>query len=178
MIDFHTPSDLDVGAVSILPRIALIISAVSGATKLAGGEGYSHQRVSRVIAEHKLYSQPNGQMALGSGALVGVDRLADIVDELSGKVRPRMTPTLLPPSVLAYGEDFMAWHVPSAVRPMLFRIKGCADETLNVAWPSLLLIAGQRGLFLAALDQNERPDADTPVYHAPIMNHTRGLNQQ
>ncbi|MFD1961627.1 hypothetical protein ACFSHP_25920 [Novosphingobium panipatense] len=74
--------------------------------------------------------------------------------------------------------DMLAWWVPAEVRPAHFALSDppadlhalAARTTLPVPYPPHLLIATRHGLGVYALPANERPGAETPVLHSPILN--------
>ncbi|MCB1821861.1 MAG: PRTRC system protein B, partial [Candidatus Competibacteraceae bacterium] len=81
----------------------------------------------------------------------------------------RPTVRFLPPTVLAHGEDFTAWWQPARIAPMWFLLQG-QRYGFRVPWPPLLFLAVRHTLYCAALAQADRPDAETPLFHAPLMN--------
>ncbi|QSR19489.1 MULTISPECIES: PRTRC system protein B [Sphingomonadaceae] len=87
-------------------------------------------------------------------------------------------PELLPEHVLVAHPDMLAWWVPGQVRPAHFALSDppadlhalAGRTTLPVPYPPHFLIATRHGLGVYALPANERPSADTPVLHSPILN--------
>lgn len=87
-------------------------------------------------------------------------------------------PELLPEHVLVAHPDMLAWWVPGQVRPAHFALSDppadlhalASRTTLPVPYPPHLLIATRHGLGVYALPANERPGADTPMLHSPILN--------
>lgn len=159
MFEANSPNAAQCGVASVVPHMALIVSHVQN-----GGD------IKMLLAQHKLYAK-DGQVRMGSGEVVGPERLAEIVGMLDENAARHASERFLPTNVIAQGGDMVAWHVPSKKRPMFFSTSNEGAFCLNVAWPALLFVARGSHLWLAALDTNERPSADTPVYHAPLMNH-------
>lgn len=89
-----------------------------------------------------------------------------------------VVPELLPEHVLVAHPDMLAWWVPAQVRPAHFALSDppadlhvlVARTTVPVPYPPHLLIATRHALGVYALPTNERPGADTPVLHSPILN--------
>lgn len=71
---------------------------------------------------------------------------------------------------LAKTSQMVMWWLPPSVRPMYLKpIKGAAC-TVDVHWPSLVAMVVGRTLFLVAVAGDQRPDASTALYHAPLAN--------
>lgn len=155
-------SAADVGVRRVIPERAIVLSSVAQA-------GLSRD-ISMLVMEHEIYHR-HGQTRLGAGHVIGPERLGDMVSELDERAVSRPAPSFLPAHVLANGANFIVWHVPSAIRPMFFSLDG-ESFCLEVVWPSLIFAAHGHRLSLAATQGGERPDADTPVFHAPLMNHS------
>ncbi|AIT82560.1 PRTRC system protein B [Novosphingobium lubricantis] len=87
-------------------------------------------------------------------------------------------PEILPDTVLVSHPDVLAWWVPAQVRPAYFALSSPPEglralarrTTVTVPYPAHLLIAARTGLGVYALPSSERPAADTPVLHSPILN--------
>lgn len=77
--------------------------------------------------------------------------------------------TILPGNVLFADADLSVWHEPSVVRPMHFMREG-RQHTILTRWPSLVMAVRGRTLHVVALDTDDRPAAETPIYHAPLAN--------
>lgn len=78
---------------------------------------------------------------------------------------------ILPANVLARAPGMLMWWLPPQVRPM--HLKHGDDRrgtTIQTRWPSLVVLVIGRTLFLAAVAGDERPTADTPLFHAPMPN--------
>jgi PRTRC genetic system protein B len=168
MLNSYSPDALDCGAARVTPRYALTVSEIT----TSGQSMFGGRAADMMLTLHQLHTV-GGQTRMGSGEVIGPERLADIVDELGERGARRSCGGILPASVVAHGDNMIAWHVPSQRRPMFFSARGDdrKRQTLTVAWPSLLFLARGSSLWLAALDSDSRPDANTPVYHAPLMNH-------
>jgi len=76
---------------------------------------------------------------------------------------------LLPERVLAQSTDMLAWYVPGEIRKMYFNING-RKRSFKVAWPNLLIKTNGTAMAVASYKGRQRPHADTPLYHAPLMN--------
>lgn len=79
--------------------------------------------------------------------------------------------TLQPVNVLAQSPAALAWYRPPAVRRLWF--KGASDKpvAIDAPWPGMVFRANKQGkLHVAALKTRSRPCANTPLFHAPLMN--------
>ncbi|MGD9811747.1 MAG: PRTRC system protein B [Sphingobium sp.] len=87
-------------------------------------------------------------------------------------------PEILPANVLVAHPDMLAWCMPEQVRPAYFDLSTrpadlqilSARLVVPVPYPAHLFIATRSALGVYALSDNERPAADTPVLHSPILN--------
>ncbi|KAK0331665.1 hypothetical protein LTR94_028007, partial [Friedmanniomyces endolithicus] len=87
-------------------------------------------------------------------------------------------PELLPHNVLVAHQDLLAWWIPAEVRPAYFNLstplaglKALSTRTVvSVPYPAHLLVATKRSLGVYALREDERPTADSIVFHSPILN--------
>jgi PRTRC genetic system protein B len=87
-------------------------------------------------------------------------------------------PELLPHNVLVAHQDLLAWWIPAKVRPAYFNLstppaglKALSTRTVaSVPYPAHLLVATRRALGVYALRKDERPTADSIVFHSPILN--------
>ena len=64
----------------------------------------------------------------------------------------------------------MVWWMPSQRRNMVMRSANGTSAERPVVWPSLVMLTFQHRLFVAAVAQDVRPNADTALYFAPLGN--------
>lgn len=137
----------------IVPRAALLLYESAG----------------RLIATaHPLQATRSGQAGIGAGRPLTHRELRDWLSALAGQARPSDA-RLLPPDLLALGEDFVAWWRPARRAPIWFAGQG-RQHGFRVPWPPLAFVAARGALWCAALAKSARPDAGTPLFHAPLMN--------
>jgi PRTRC genetic system protein B len=117
---------------------------------------------------HPLTATRRGQAVLGAGRPFTHRDLQDLLARLAGQPR-RTDAALLPSVVLAHGADFLAWWRPARVGPMGFLLQG-QRFGLRVPWPALVFVAREPRLWCAALADDARPEPETPLFHAPLMN--------
>ncbi|MEQ9223926.1 MAG: PRTRC system protein B [Salinisphaeraceae bacterium] len=146
------------GILGISPERALIINRVSNG------------HIQCLVTEHEIHAR-DGVHRMGAGSPVSPDRLADILRSLMEAGTRKRTARVLPSNVVAYAGDLVAWWVPGRKRGMWFRGDDGEAVVLEVPWPNLLFVAHRNGLHVAGLRGHDRPLADDPVYHAPLMNH-------
>jgi len=84
------------------------------------------------------------------------------------------TRAILPPNVLLWDGLRLAWWTRSKRRRIWFNsLQQRHLQHLNrreVTHPALLCVAEPRRLYIYALAEDRRPEADTPVYQAPYLN--------
>lgn len=117
---------------------------------------------------HQIETPRQGQPQIKPGRILTPADEAQILQMLT---RPKEQAGLeiMPEGVLHAGPDHCMWMVPSAVRPMTLWMN---DQyvTRDVCWPTLVMQAYNRALYIAALPGTGRPDAGTPLFHAPLGN--------
>lgn len=107
----------------------------------------------------------NGQIAPGS--LATNESVEEVLRLLNGQPRARR---LLPRNVLLSLPNETLWYRPAQRRSMWFS-RGQTQQALTVPWPALLFHARDGSLRIAALRAaSKRPDENTRLYHAPLMN--------
>lgn len=119
------------------------------------------------LTTHEITHTEGGSVQMGAGRLLGLQDQQALLDILVGSLSDEST--YLPPEVISYSAAQLAWMVPGRVRPMWFRV-GKRTLRLEVPWPNLLFRVDRGSLEVAAFKRATRPTADTPLYHAPLMN--------
>ena len=124
---------------------------------------------SRIIGTlHPLSATRRGQAVIGAGRPFTHRDLQEWLALLAG--RPgREAVAWWPSTVLARGADFLVWWRPARVGPMGFLLHG-QRFGVRVPWPPLLFVAREQRLWCAALAEDARPEPETPLFHAPLMN--------
>jgi len=117
-----------------------------------------------LVTRHPVVRDKRGAR-LGAGTLFGVNDQAWLLELLADTDDS----DILPENVLGKSARQLTWLVPGKVRPMLFRLSG-RSQALRVPWPTLVFQATERSLRVVALKSSRRPQRDTPVFHAPLMN--------
>lgn len=77
---------------------------------------------------------------------------------------------ILPERVLYRDPSTLLWWLPPAVRPMHLRMHAEGLRTIQAHWPALAFLVRERSLYIAALASDARPEAETPLFHAPLGN--------
>lgn len=120
-----------------------------------------------LVTRHTLELGAEGPR-IGAGAALSAADAAALGELLNG--RDGLAHSVLPADVLAISRDRLTWIMRATVRPMWFRFANRVPKRLDVPWPRLVLTATAGGLHLAAIKTRRRPTANTPLYHAPLMN--------
>lgn len=128
-----------------------------------------YQTEGRVLGTlHPLTATRRGQAAIGAGRPFSHRDLQALLALLAGQ--PGRRPVeWLPSTILAHSTAFTAWWRPARVGPMGFLLHG-QRFGFRVPWPSLVFVAREQRLWCAALAENTRPEPETMLYHAPLMN--------
>jgi len=128
-----------------------------------------YQVEQRIIGTlHPVTATRRGQAVLGAGRPLTQRDVQDLLTVCAGQ-RPTATLQWLPAHLLAHGEDFLVWWRPGAIRPLWFAFNG-QRFGFRVSWPSLVFVAYRQTLSCAALARSTRPEPDTALCHAPLMN--------
>lgn len=127
-----------------------------------GGGPESHWLTTHEVEDRE------GVPCIGPGRLFTEGDKQALIDTLLGTLAPEEF-VVLPPQILAMGSQRIAWYVPGCARAMYFNVNSTLFS-LQVPWPTLVFRVIDGHLSLAAILQSERPTADTPLFHAPLMN--------
>ena len=117
---------------------------------------------------HPLSATRRGQAVIGAGRPFAHRDLQEWLALLAGQP-DRAAVAWWPSTVLACGADFTVWWRPARVGPMWFLLQG-QRFGVRVPWPPLLFVARDQRLWCAALAEDARPEPETPLFHAPLMN--------
>jgi len=123
-----------------------------------------------VVSSHPLIEK-KGQAApiIGAGHLMPENDMRSLLESLLDKLPQHNR--IIPANVLSMSSNHLAWTVKGSVKPMYFKLRGASKGfKINVPYPTLLFVANQRGLSIAALKSNRRPTEKTKLFHAPLMN--------
>lgn len=115
---------------------------------------------------------------LGEGVPVNAQRLLEkvVTDNMSvqasesGQTRCDNQCNLLPQNVIFDNSQKLVWHTKAIKRSMWFKVG--TQLQVNVWWPAMLFVLDRtsKRLNIFALASNARPNANTRLYRAPIMN--------
>lgn len=97
----------------------------------------------------------------------------EFVHRLAHGLGSRTTTELLPHNVLARTAEMVVWWTARSVRRMFFRTGSEAPKALSgrrFPQPALVWKVVGRDLYLRALTDNRRPNAETPLMVAPYWN--------
>ncbi len=123
---------------------------------------------------HAIEEDAEGRPTIAAGVPLLRAHLRQWTEALSRSAPPEM----LPANVLVAHPDMLAWWIPEQVRTGFFNLSSppaglralSQQTTAPVPYPAHLFIATRSHLGVYALPANERPTADTPVLHSPILN--------
>lgn len=118
------------------------------------------------ITKHRI----TANHTLGLGRIVNAKAVANSINS-AAKNDGGYVPTFIPECLLYDSEQIMIWHSCRFVGAMWFRTNNGVVELL-VEWPPLLFAVNKktRSLQVMALATDSRPNMNTRLYHAPLMN--------
>lgn len=117
---------------------------------------------------HPLRATRSGQASLGAGRPLTHRDLHGWLAELADQA-PVSDTAWLSDSLLARGQDFSVWWRRAQIAPIWFLLQG-ERFGFRVPWPPLVFVARGRDLWCVALARNTRPQPNTKLCHAPLMN--------
>jgi len=122
---------------------------------------------------HEVALGPDNSPVIKAGKALDRDALTSIVTDLSGAARRRHG--LLPPNVLAVGNDLVMWWLSPGVRTFYFDTttqdaNNIGKRAGKARHPGLIFVAGRNKMWVFAVKGETRPESGTPLYHAPLMN--------
>lgn len=123
---------------------------------------------------HAIDQDSEGRPTIAAGAPLTRAHLRQWTEALGRTVLPE----LLPGNVLVAHPDMLVWWVPEQVRTAYFDLSRppaglqilSRRTSVPVPYPPHLFVATRSGLGVYALPVNDRPTADTPVLHSPVLN--------
>lgn len=156
----------------VLTNAILLYQA--GAAPSAIGYGAPKSDAPAFASMHAVEHDAEGRPTIAAGVPLSRAQLRQWTEALGRTA----VPDILPGNVLVAHSDVLAWWVPAQVRPAYFALssppKGlhalARRTTVDVPYPAHLFIATRSGLGVYALAASERPAANTPVLHSPILN--------
>jgi len=117
---------------------------------------------------HPLRATRSGQSVIGAGRPLTHRDLHGWLATLADQT-PVDDTVWLPNTLLARGRDFSVWWRRAHIAPIWFLLHG-ERFGFRVPWPPLVFVARGRDLWCAALARNARPQPNTMLCHAPLMN--------
>jgi len=124
----------------------------------------------RLVTCHSVIEDRGRAPVIAAGRPLSPGDEREILDLLTTRQSANASTLQLYPERLLHADPTrMLWWAPSQVRPMHLRdLEG--SKTILTRWPTLVLLARDRRLYLAALPTDVRPSADTELFHAPLPN--------
>ncbi|HUD29532.1 PRTRC system protein B [Sphingomonas sp. ID1715] len=156
----------------VLTNAILLYQA--GTSRTPNAYGAPRNDVAAFASMHAVELDGDGRPTIAAGIPLSRAQLRQWTEALGRTAIPE----ILPDTVLVSHPDVLAWWTPAQVRPAYFALSSPPDglralarrTTVAVPYPAHLFIATRAGLGVYALPASERPVADTPVLHSPILN--------
>ena len=122
---------------------------------------------------HPIVNDENNGMTIGAGCAFDERALKKLATELVSTLRIKSG--ILPSNVLSVGDDHIMWWSAPSRRTYFFNTRD--DGGIHVGkrsgeafTPNLIFVVRRGGMSVFAVKGNKRPEAGTPIYHAPLMN--------
>ena len=156
-----------------LDKALLVYSRHASGTQTDARRADRAQPPSSFVTMHDVVQSPSGQPTLG----VGRPATAEAARTLAAEVLGHKPPGLIPPRVLAVGDESCTWYVPAGKRVMYFQtsneeLRAASGEP--IAHPGLVFRVDARGtsalLRVFAFRKRGRPSPSTRLYQAPLLN--------
>lgn len=148
---------------------------MKSAILLYGSHDYNNSRYGTI---HSIdTSDKAAGPAIRAGRPLDTDILRQIVTDLLGAAKVRSG--LLPSNILSIGLNHVIWWQPPGIRNYFFDTRKHLEAEGKVQvgrragtgfTPGLIFVAQDQRLYVFAFKGTERPDAKTPLFHAPLMN--------
>ena len=139
---------------------------------LYGQTGYQNISYATI---HPVDCVKDGAPVIRAGRPADRDSLKAVCASLMESARVRSG--ILPDNVLSLGLEHVVWWSRPGMHTHFFDCRQSADGAVSVGkragtapTPGLIFVAKQQNMWVYAVKSDARPDADTPLYHAPYMN--------
>lgn len=117
---------------------------------------------------HQVNSETN---TLGLGTIISPSQITKTFSELNIDKSKKHALSCIPEKVIFDSDDLIVWYTKRFIGDMWFR-HGSKPQRLVVEWPPLVFAAHKLNpaLHVFALSKNTRPNEQTILFHAPLMN--------
>ncbi|MCY1704010.1 PRTRC system protein B [Deinococcus sp. SL84] len=117
------------------------------------------------LVQHYPLTESGGQLIFGAGAAVTDTFFAELAQ------RAHSSLMFLPGEVLGFSTHEMIWWEPAKKRGLFFHESSSVQIQEPIPLPALLFqVTATGAMSVYALNGDARPDLDTQLYHAPLMN--------
>jgi len=126
--------------------------------------------VLHLVTAHSVIQDRNRAPIIQSGRPLTSADERDVLDMLTSRVHSQEGFASVYPERLLFADPTRTlWWMPSAVRPMHLR-NTQGTVTIRTRWPTLVLLAMDRALYVAALERDQRPTTKTKLFHCTLPN--------
>lgn len=130
---------------------------------------HTRQGKLQLTTVHKT-TQRNNKVELQSGKPLTPDQEDLILSMMLQSVDDESNAfEIIPENVLVDNRRFTVWWVPEITRSMHFHTKE-GRSTRLVTWPSLVLMASDKALYVTCIKGKQRPNAQTELFYCPLAN--------
>ena len=135
---------------------------------------YKNRRGASFATVHPIVKDENDGASIGAGCPFDEKALKRLASDLASSLRIKSG--ILPSNVLSVGGDHIMWWSPPSRRTYFFNTRQDAtghnvgNRCGEALTPSLIFVVYRGSMSVFAVKGKTRPDADTPIFHAPLMN--------
>lgn len=107
--------------------------------------------------------------SIQTGQFVSTSQVKSIMDDQCSQDTPL---SIIPANVLVDNASNLSWYKKAVKTPMWYKTSGNNPESFNVQWCNLLFVVNKAtsSLYVYALGSANRPNLNSKVYNAPLMN--------
>lgn len=117
---------------------------------------------------HRIETDASSRPVIGAGVPLNRMALIHAVREVAQHALPKGE--FLTPNVLSISPSAITWWCPPAMRRVFFSCKELGQRSAIVPHPGLVFQASQAGFAVFAVQGDERPGPDTPLFEPPYFN--------
>lgn len=118
-----------------------------------------------LLLKHQFEEDENGEQLLSPGVQIEPSELMSLAKTLANEEEEGF----IPEKVIYKTSKGIAWVVKAHQRELLFNVKA-KKFSIKTPLPTLIFSVIQGQLKVVAVDTETGIDANTPIYHAPLMN--------
>ena len=117
-------------------------------------------------SKHQVFNL-NDKLMIGAGTGVEIDEVESLLNELN---KSSDTGGFINERIIYSTANTKIWWKPASMENIYIKVKDEDTVSGKVMHPALLFMVSGRKFYVYALKNNERPDENTELFHAPYFN--------